>query len=101
MSDIFLRNKKVGKIVNGDTYWTWRNSTEHFFRKRQGYPIAVEILQKLKDSGIRNIIIEEIRQDGTHHLYQCFVSDYDFIESFQEEGFEEQKCIPLRRMARL
>jgi hypothetical protein len=95
-----INGKVVGEL-SGDRYITQRNSTRHFYRKRQGYPISVEILTYLRNNNIKYIEIHETRQSGKVFRYRCFTSDYDFVEPFQEQGFDMQKCIPLRRMESL
>jgi len=91
--------KVVGELINNrKTYLTPRNSTKHFYRKAQGYPISVNVLELLKIHGVKDIVVLETRKDGTRKKYRVFVSDYNNVEIFKEPDYDFQKCIPLRRM---
>jgi 5'(3')-deoxyribonucleotidase len=82
MKEVFLKDKLIG-YIDENTYYTSRNPKEHFFRKRQGYPISVSILNYLKELKIKYIVITEYnRNDKQKKRYRCFLSDFDFIESF-------------------
>jgi len=101
MNEIKLNGKTVGKTV-GDKYFTSRNAKTHFYKKRQGYPISVSVLNELKSRGIKKIILRESnRSDRRILIYWCFVSDFDFVSSFKEKKYDVQKCIPLRRWNRV
>lgn len=101
MMKIELNGKTVGE-VKGDTYTTIRDVKKHFYMKRQGYPISVSILERLKRLGVKKIVVEEHgRKDKRIKRHRCFVSDFDHVSSFKEEGYDEQKCIPLRRWEQL
>lgn len=93
---VLINGKMVG-YISGDTYYTHRESVLHFYRKQQGYPISVTVLDHLKQYRIKHIIILETRKDKSLKKYRCFVSDFDHIMPFREDGFDSQKCIPLRR----
>lgn len=97
MESIFLNGKAVGR-VDGAVYYTKRNAQKHFFVKRQGYPISLDVLSALKSRGVRRVIILETRKDGSEHVYSCALDCFDRIEAFREHGYEAQKCLPLRRM---
>jgi len=97
----YIKNKFVGE-ANGDIYTTKRSAKEHYYRKGQGYPISVSILDKLKQIGVKYIMIKEYdRYDGIEKKYLTFVSSYDYVKPFKEGNFDEQKCIMLKNMEEL
>ena len=99
--EVYIKERMVG-YIDGDTYFTRRSAKLHFFRRSQGYPISVSVLKTLKQHKTKwVVVIEYDRDDEKEVFYRCYVSDYESLISFQEEGFDEQKCMPLRRMEKL
>jgi len=95
---IYQTKIRVGKIVD-DTYYSRRSFKVHFYRIGEGYPISVSILNHLKATNVKFVIIIEYdRNVGEEQIYRCNVSDYDSRASFKWAGHDEQKCVPLRRM---
>lgn len=99
----FVNGKKVGVIVDG-VYITPRNVQEHYYRKQQGYPINVEVLDELVKRGIKLIIIQTYVIDENTHDYlvcdtrQFSVSEYVAAKQFREhEIYGFQKCVPFDR----
>lgn len=68
MKEIQIFNKNAGYIketTKGKIYISYRNRKQHFFRKYNGYGISTQILKKLTNEGIKEIIIIENREDET------------------------------------
>lgn len=101
MNEYIEVNGKIVGYIDGDSYFTRRFSKKHFFRKQQGYPISVAVLSKLKNNGVKYIVIIEINKKLHETWYRCFVSDFDNIVPFKEEEYDLQKCIPLRRWEKI
>jgi len=95
---IFVNENYVGEVV-GNIYMTWRTPKKHFYIKGQGYPISTSILDRLKELGVTIIRIIEInRKDGRNKVYETMIEHYETATTFQENGYDEQKCCPLKRM---
>src|SRR3990167_4916752 len=95
--ELLVEGKVVGEL-EGKIYITHRDSVEHFYRKGLGYPISISVIKELLKREVEDIIIIEHRQDGSRHQYKAKVVDYALMDSFQEEGFDLQKCLPLKNM---
>ena len=101
-----IMHKHVGEIIqmpDGEKiYFSDRTVSIHWYRIGQGYAISVDILDLLKREGVKKIRIREHgRQDGVIAIWETYVSDYEFIEPFQQKGYDLQKIIPLRRWKRI
>lgn len=94
--DMWLNNKIVGKVRN-NMYVSIRNSTEHYFIKGKGYPISIEILEKLVKLKVEKIklIVFETKQTC---VYVCDIQKYLSAPTFQELGWEAQKCPPVSEL---
>ena len=71
--------------------------SKHFYIKRQGYPINMELLEALHNARIPYIIIPEKGKTG----FRCYLSpltNYLHGEIISEPLTEKQKVIPLREL---
>lgn len=98
--------EKVGEIIESPTshehfFLTERKHNLHFMRIKQGYPISSRILLDLKSMGINKIRISEMLQNGEVHIYEALVSEYLKEDSFQYEGYDAQKCLPLAKTRKI
>ena len=88
MEDLYIRGKKVGKIVNS-VYFTNRCRERHYFRKYHGYGISLYIINELIDQDVTKILIKD--EDGE---YLFNVSDYLYGISYTYNN-DEQKIVRL------
>lgn len=65
---------------------------KHYFEKVGGYPIAIEVLQRIEHWQVKEIFINE---KDTDKMYEFSFLDYVHGEHIQEDDFEPQKCIPV------
>lgn len=91
-----LRDVVVGYHIDG-RYRTHRYSSKHFYIKKKGYPISESILRDLKANDCQEILIIENRTDGSQRALLSKFSDWMDCESFQEEDFDVQRCLPLSK----
>lgn len=99
--EYYIFNKSiVGQIVDNRVYESHRSSAEHFFRMGQGYPITVTILRELEKLGIETIRIIE-RTAKVINVYECPIKEYIYGKEFSVGGFEEQRCVPLKKMRKV
>lgn len=95
INEVRFSSKVVGDIVDG-IYITRRIPSKHFFRKGLGYPISVTILKLLAANKVNKIrIIEKGQKVKT---YETELINYINAREFNEEGFERQRCFPLKEM---
>ncbi len=109
MDDWFINGKLVGKS-EGNTFYTKRNEQLHFYRRLEGYPLAVELIDKLLAAGVSLIEIHVYNRkalppdnihkpdNGKDRFYRGRLKDYAAQPVFQEKDFEPQKCLPLENL---
>jgi len=93
MIEIRLKGKIVGKLI-GDTYYTHRDPDRHFYHKGRGYPISTSVLNKIKEMGCKYVFI--IEDSPERKKYKVRLKRFEEVNSFQEIGFDSQKCLPLK-----
>lgn len=101
MSETKAYRNDRGNIVGwlaGNIYHTTRNVWDHFYVKGRGYPISVSILDKLVRDGCTHILLKETAKNG-ERLFLTEIKNYLDMDPFQEEGFDVQKCYPLKKMS--
>lgn len=97
MVGIYLGDNWVGE-VEGDKYFSPRVFDKHYYFKGQGYPISVSVLDDAKSKGAKFVVIIESRKGEPVRAFMAEMRSYDILPSFQERGFDLQKCVPLRYM---
>jgi len=56
--------------ISGDVYYTERKPN-HFMRKFQGFGISQSVLDKLKEKGVKSVIIKYYRENGGITFFKC------------------------------
>lgn len=98
LGEVHLDNIFIGYIMQN--IYVTPKKTEVFFRKYQGYAIAEEALNELKNRGVTKIRIKEIGKKGLS-VYECDINKYLMGKSVQFGDYEKQKVIPLSEMEKL
>lgn len=87
--------KKLGKLI-GDVYYTHRNHDIHYYFKGRGYPISDAILRSLARNGCKVVcIIEDV---NPVIKLRCFLRSYLKKETFRENNYDLQRCVPRDEM---
>lgn len=82
--------------AKGPTYVTKRQK-KHYFIKFKGFGVSVNEIERLKQKGIKWIMISYYRKDGTNIPYYLKVEDTDYLEEYNHEG-DIQKILPIKGM---
>jgi hypothetical protein len=91
-----VNNKVVGSL-EGKNYYTTRVPRLHYFVKAQGYPISTMILYDLVDNDCEYVYVKELGKNVTT-VYRICVYEYLKGERIKEDGYDEQRCVPLKSM---
>ena len=93
---IYLGKRNVGRIIEGKTFRTFRDK-QHYFRKYQGYGVALEVIEFLKEAGIEKIEII----DHNSNMIETYV---DEVEKegilYKHPDFETQYILRLNRIVK-
>lgn len=74
-------------------YVTTPTRDEHFFRKGAGYSIATDVFSRLDECDVAVLLVVESDRE---RVYEFRHRDYASGDVYQEDGFERQRCVPLR-----
>lgn len=101
MEPVLFRGKIVGyRDMANKVYITKRNPDKHFYRIGQGYPISVDVIQQLMNSGIDKIRMIIELKNGTVSVYEVLLQEYQTAPEHIFDG-DRQRCVPLREMTRV
>jgi len=93
---LYYKNKNCGTIKDGG-FHIFRASHKHYYIRGRGYPISEAILLYLKEQNISWIELMESRVKG-YNYYRTTVDEYLSSPLFNHEGYDDQRCFPLRKM---
>jgi len=95
-TNIFFGKRLCGYIV-GQTYFSERVPSKHFYVMGQGYPITNDIIKQLKNKRVFYVVIIEYAKKGIIY-WASTLEKYTNSVMIQHEPFEQQRCVPLLEM---
>lgn len=95
---VFLNGTKVAEL-GGQFYISHRDAKRHYYVMGGGYPISNEILKEL-NSKRPEIKMVKIIEKGAKEIavYTCPIQEYRDAVMIEVGGFEQQRCVPLKKM---
>jgi hypothetical protein len=93
---VFVNGRNLGMLRLDNKFVTHRRE-RHFFRKFKGWGMSLDLLDKLADQGVEEIILIEHRDNGRQLMYKTTPSSWLKLgKRYKHVKFEEQSILPTK-----